>query len=147
MTPASRGAQASDLCFLDANVLFSAAYRPDTPLRELWNLPNVQLMTSTYAAVEAQRNLRQNAQRLELQRLLTQMHIVVDDAQHMHPAVDQIELADKDKPILSSALRAGATHLLTGDRKHFGACYGTRVESVLILRPADYLRSKLSPPE
>ena len=39
--------------FLDANVLFSAAYRLDTPLRKLFSLPNVMLVTSAYALEEA----------------------------------------------------------------------------------------------
>ena len=42
-----------DQVFLDVNVLFSAAYRVDTPLRKLFSLPNVMLVTSAYALEEA----------------------------------------------------------------------------------------------
>lgn len=50
-----------------------------------------------------------------------------------------IELPDKDRPILSAAVNAGATHLLTGDFRHFGPYYGEEIGGVLILPPADYL--------
>lgn len=46
-----------DRLFLDANILFSAAYRPDAGLRRLWEVPNVELVTSAYAGEEARRNL------------------------------------------------------------------------------------------
>ncbi len=32
-----------------------------------------------------------------------------------------------------------ATHLLTGDKDHFGRYYGLSIEGVLILRPASYM--------
>jgi len=31
-----------------------------------------------------------------------------------------VPLPEKDRPILEAAIRCRATHLLTGDRKHFG---------------------------
>jgi len=42
-----------DRLFLDANVLFSAAYMADARLRELWRLRDVELWTSRYALEEA----------------------------------------------------------------------------------------------
>jgi len=38
-----------------------------------------------------------------------------------------------------AAIRIGATHLLSGDFRHFGPYYGERIEGVLILSPGDYL--------
>jgi hypothetical protein len=46
-----------DRIFLDANVIFSAAYRPATDLRQLWALPDIRLLTSPYAISEVERNL------------------------------------------------------------------------------------------
>lgn len=46
-----------DVLFLDANVLFSAAYRDDAQIARLWDLDDVELITSHYAADEARRNL------------------------------------------------------------------------------------------
>jgi uncharacterized protein len=44
-----------DRLFLDANVLFSAAYRPGVRLLKLWKLKNVALFSSRYALEEALR--------------------------------------------------------------------------------------------
>ena len=46
-----------DRLFLDANVLFSAAYRPNAGLLRLWRLPDVVLCTGRYALEEARTNL------------------------------------------------------------------------------------------
>ncbi len=47
----------ADRLFLDANVLFSAAYRERSGLLKLWGVPEAQVITSRYAAAEARRNL------------------------------------------------------------------------------------------
>src|SRR5262245_55078747 len=99
--------------FLDANVLFSAAYREGAGLLKLWELPKVRLMTSAYAAEEARRNLDTVERRGRLERLLEGV-AVVSDAPDM-PLPRGIQLPEKDAPILRAAMAAGATHLLTGD--------------------------------
>ncbi len=58
-----------DRLFLDANVLFSAAYREDAGLVELWKLEDVELVTSAYAFEEARRNLTDDEQIERLQAL------------------------------------------------------------------------------
>jgi uncharacterized protein len=50
-----------------------------------------------------------------------------------------VSLPEKDRPILLSAIAANATHLITGDRMHFGRYFGRRVAGILIERPADYV--------
>lgn len=131
-----------DLVFLDANVLFSAAYRPDAQLRRLWELPDVELITSAYVVEEARRNLDNPKQRADLEKLLHTVKVmaVTPVNRQLSPAV---ELPDKDRPILLAAIDAKATHLLTGDFSHFGSYYGQAVEGVLILPPADYFRTRL----
>jgi uncharacterized protein len=132
-----------DLIFLDANILFSAAYRPDAGLRRLWSQPRrVRRMTSVYAAEEARRNLSQPKQREELEELLGSVEIIGTAASTDRPLFSTIELPDKDQPILLAAIGAGATHLLTGDSQHFGPYYGERIEGVLIFSPGDYLTSR-----
>ena len=42
-----------DRVFLDANVLFSAAYSEGSRLRELWRLAETELLTSAFALEEA----------------------------------------------------------------------------------------------
>jgi hypothetical protein len=51
-------------------------------------------------------------------------------------------LPAKDVPILLAAMEAGAAHLLTVDKKHFGVLYGKAVAQTLVLTPGAYLRSR-----
>ncbi|MBV8773910.1 MAG: hypothetical protein JO166_16515 [Deltaproteobacteria bacterium] len=46
-----------DKVFLDANVLYSAAYMEFAGLARLWSLDDVQLLSSAYAIDEARRNI------------------------------------------------------------------------------------------
>lgn len=129
-----------DRVFLDANVLFSAAYRPDAGLRRLWKLPDTRLVSSVYAAEEARRNLNAPGQRKALEELLDDVELTY--AAYTESArVPAVELPDKDWPILLAAVSAGATHLLTGDPRHFGPYYGEKPGGILILTPGDYLAS------
>jgi len=123
--------------FLDANVLFSAAYRRDAELRKLWKLPNVNLVTSLYAVEEARRNLDAQEQIKDLEVLLQDIEVTVAAPEDRPLALAQ-KLSDKDRPILLAAIAARATHLLTGDTKDFGSLYRKTVEDVLILPPAEF---------
>jgi predicted nucleic acid-binding protein len=123
--------------FLDANVLFSAAYREKSRLMRLWNRPGAELVTSAYAAEEARRNLASPDQRARLESLLSQMRIVAESDAPM-PA--SVKLPDKDHPILKAAIAAGATHLITGDVRDFGHYFSRRIAGVLVVTPADFIR-------
>ncbi|NND01489.1 MAG: PIN domain-containing protein [Acidimicrobiia bacterium] len=127
-----------DRVFLDANVLFSAAYRADSGLRRLWKYRSVALITSGYAAEEASRNLEDVDQQRRLGELLKKVEIVPESLGRHEP--EGWNLLEKDRPILAAAIRAEATHLLTGDTRHFGHLMGSTVEGVQVLRPAQYLR-------
>ena len=132
-----------NIVFLDANVLFSAAYRSDAGVRRLWELPEVRLTTSAYAAEAARRNL-EASRRADLEKLLEVVELVADVAPGERAT--SIEFAEpglphKDVPILLAAIRSGATHLLTGDFKHFGSYYEKTIQGVLVMTSADYLRS------
>jgi hypothetical protein len=126
--------------FLDANVLFSAAYRVDSGLLRLWSVPGAVLMTSGYARAEALANLSEAEAVVRLDRLCAGLALVPESPESL-PAVFAA-LPDKDAPILTAALAAGATHLLTGDRRHFGPFFGCRVEGLLILPPGAYLHRR-----
>lgn len=128
--------------FLDANVLFSAAYREDSGLRRIWELSGIALVTSTYAVEEARRNLGIGDRRSRLDALLVSVQQMPEVAEMELPPT--VELPDKDRPILLAAIRAGATHLLTGDVRHFGRYFGEIVGGVRILPPSDFLRSSTS---
>lgn len=125
--------------FLDANVLFSAAYRAESRLAELWTLPETQLVTSAYALEEARRNLHGIDQRRRLEALAARVRITHEGGAWALPP--DVILPEKDRPILSAALVSGATHLVTGDQTHFGPWYGKQVGGVTIIKPAAYLQS------
>ena len=116
--------------FLDANILFSAAYRDGAGLRKLWGLPNVVLLTSGYAVEEARRNLDTPERRERLEGLLVAVQIVMEAPRT--PSPDGARLPEKDQPILRAAIAAGATHLLTGDLRDFGHLFGHRVGGVVV---------------
>jgi predicted nucleic acid-binding protein len=126
-----------DRLFLDANVLFSAAYRPNAGLLRFWRLPKVELCTSRYALEEARINLTENAQLRRLEKLSDKLNLF-DPASRELPR--GVTLPEKDIPILLAAIEARCTHLITGDLRHFGAHFGKKLAGVLVLPPADYLR-------
>jgi|SRR6185437_11015391 len=128
-----------DRVFLDANVLFSAAYRPDAGLLGLWKLRDVVLCTSRYALEEARINLTEEAQAVRLQKLAADLDIFDSPFQELPPG---IALPGKDAPILQAAIALRATHLLTGDLRHFGPYLGKSIGGVLVLLPAHYLKSR-----
>jgi predicted nucleic acid-binding protein len=128
--------------FLDANVLFSAAYLEHSGLARLWTLHDVELVTSAYAIEEARRNLA--IDRLEALSRLTQFTkaIVTVDAPQGLKLPNSVRLEPKDQPILLAAIHGHADYLLTGDARHFEHLYGKRIEMVLVLRPAQYFASR-----
>lgn len=126
-----------DRLFLDANVLFSAAYRSDARLRRLWAAKDVKLVTSSYAVEEARRNLDSLEQREELEKLVKKMEVLASSPAERPVTID---LPQKDRPILLAAIESKADYLITGDFTHFGKYYGKTVEGVLILTPSEYLQ-------
>jgi len=97
-------------------------------------------VSSAYAVEETRRNISDTEARARLEALLGETTIVAEGSLAEPPP--NLTLAPKDRPILAGAIRAGATHLITGDRKDFGKLFGRRIGGVLILRPADYFRSR-----
>lgn len=126
-----------DRLFLDANVLFSAAYLPGAGLLQLWKLKNVVLCSSHYALEEARINLTDEDQRGRLNNLSAMLHLF-EASQGTLP--QGISLPKKDAPILLAAIEARSTHLLTGDIRHFGPYFGKKIDGLMIVLPGEYLR-------
>jgi len=126
--------------FLDANVLYSAAYLEGSGLLTLWRLSGVELLSSAYAVEEARRNLREDrpGALARLDNLLRKVRTVDEGEGGDTPG--SVQLDAKDWPILLAAVRGNAGFLLTGDKRHFGHLYGQTVRAVTVCRPADYLR-------
>lgn len=130
-----------DRLFLDANVLFSAAYKSDSRLLQLWKLRNTLLCSSRYAVEEARVNLSEEYQQQALEKLSAVLKLFEAADRSLRRA---ISLPEKDSPIFLAAIAARATHLLTGDMQHFGPYFGRKFEGVLIVPPAQYLKFRES---
>ena len=128
-----------DRVFLDANVVFSAAYSPGSRLLELWQLDGVELVTSLFALEEARRNLGHDC--LDTLDELASKTVIVSGTRTGELPAD-VQLAEKDIPILLAAIDSGSNYLLTGDKRHFDTLYGKTISGALILTPAQYLRIK-----
>jgi predicted nucleic acid-binding protein len=128
-----------DKIFLDANVLFSAAYKADARVSRLWALDDVVLCSSRYALEEARFNLSDEDQRARLVKLSAKVQLF--DAAH-GDLPHGIRLPEKDVPILLAAIEARATHLLTGDVRHFEPYLGKKIAGIAVLLPGEYLRMR-----
>ena len=128
-----------DRVFLDANVLFSAAYKAEARVGELWNMKDVSLWTSRYAWEEARINLEEEDQQKRLLELSEALHFgeAGDDALPVG-----VRLPEKDEPILQAAIATRAHYLLTGDVRHFGPYLGKRIAGVRVSLPVNYLKAR-----
>ncbi len=123
--------------FLDANVLFSAAYG-SPGLRTLWILARAgrhELLASIHVIEEARRNLEAR-HRGALEALVRKLTII--------PAAPPdlpcpIEVPAGDREAFLAAVAGGASHFLTGDARHFGRYFGKRVLGILIQTPGEYV--------
>ena len=127
--------------FLDANVLVSAALKPESRLASLWERSEVRLLASPHVVEEARRNVGAPEAASRLEALLEALAVLPAE-----PADFAIEddpgLPPKDRPVLLGAIVARADVLLTGDLTHFGCCMGRTVAGVRIMLPGEYLRER-----
>ena len=126
-----------DKLFLDANILFSAAYKENSCLLEFWHLHGISLISSGYAIEEARRNLSTQPQLERLLLLNESLEIITEYSDSLIPS--DIQLKIKDRPILAAAIAAYADFLITGDKRDFGHLYEKIINNVMILPPSTYL--------
>lgn len=127
--------------FLDANVLVSAALKPDSRIATLWTLADVRLLASPYVLAEARRNMPDIVAAERLERLLAALVVLPVEPANF-PIADDPNLPPKDRPVLLAAIVSGADVLLTGDITHFGGCLGRVVAGVRVLLPGEFLRAR-----
>ena len=136
--------------FLDANVLFTAAYSPDGVsafLIELGAAGRVTLLTSPLAIVEAERNLEaKRPMALPILRgsLTAAVRVVKEPAPGDVARLTPPELSSKDRPLLAAAIAARATHFVTGDVADFGRWMNRRARLPLrVTTPRQFLTDVL----
>ncbi len=121
--------------FLDANILFSGSNR-QSALHQLLELLSEkhELATSCYAIEEARRNitLKKTDWLDDFEELVS--HLVLCPQAQLGK---DIELVEKDRPILGAAIAGKCEYLVTGDRKDFGHLFGKTIEGVFVLPPSD----------
>lgn len=130
--------------FLDANVLFSAAYRETGSVRAFFALSAAgacTLCSSAHALEEARRNLRlKHPARIgDLERLLESVELVPEPRPATVTWALAAGLPAKDAPILAAAVEARCHILATGDRSDFGVLMGRRLNGTVVMLPADAL--------
>lgn len=135
--------------FLDANILFTAAYSPQGLSGGLFRLAQsgrCTLCTSAFAHEEALRNLRKKApDRLgELTVLMEQVGLLPEPFPEGTAWAEALPLARKDAPVLAAAIQGKVDLFVTGDRRDFGHLFGQVVKGVRILNPATALAAVLS---
>lgn len=130
-----------DHLFLDANVLVSAALKPDSRLAELWRLDDVRLLGSPHVVAEARRNVGDPAAAARLEALIARVAVLPSEPADFE-ITDDPGLPAKDRPVLLAAIASGADHLLTGDLSHFGPCMARVIAGVRIALPGEYLRER-----
>lgn len=128
--------------FLDANVLFSAAYRETGSVRAFFDLANAgacSLVSSAHAEEEARRNVaaKQPDRVADLERLLGEIETCPEPRPATIAWALDSGLPPKDAPILAAAVEARCQILVTGDRTHFGALFGRRMRGTMVMLPAD----------
>ncbi|MBS3780452.1 MAG: PIN domain-containing protein [Desulfovermiculus sp.] len=136
--------------FLDANVIFTAAHNPDGKaalLLKLGKLGHWKLITSQLALEEARRNLTIKFPMClsSLKNLQQDLQIVANSVQTSCP----LELPAKDQPIFLAALQARATHLLTGDKAHFGVHMNkpSETQKIVIQTVGDFFKKLIEEEE
>lgn len=126
-----------DRLFLDANVLFSAAYKLDARVSRLWQLNDVLLYSSRYAVEEARFNLADENQQRRLSTLVQRLRFREAPERQLPRGVS---LPPKDVPILLAAIEARSHYLVTGDFRDFGPYFGRTIEGVVIISPSGYFK-------
>ncbi len=124
--------------FLDANILFSAAFTNGAVRRLLHDLTAAghTCVADGYVWEEARRNLAViSAEAVaELHRITAGIELHSHFAGAGAHAVE-IDLKEKDRPVLASAMALSCGALVTGDRTHFGRLFGATVSGVSIHSP------------
>lgn len=122
--------------FLDANIIFSAAYGSPA-VKRLWERAgdgDFSLLASPYVIEEARRNLDTEDQAAALGKFLSRVKVVPEADPEISCPLD---LPPKDRPVFMAAVQARADYLVTGDLIHFGSYFGKSILGVTICRLKD----------
>lgn len=117
--------------FLDANVLFAGAKFGSQVARLVRRIMDRgTVVSSDYAREEAIRNIRvkRPAWQEEFDALCERIEWIGTGCFTL-----EVELAEKDVPILCSAIAGRCDYLVTGDKRDFGHLFGKMVHGVEVV--------------
>ena len=117
--------------FLDANLLFSGSKRSSSVAEFIAFLSQkTELFTSDLAKEEARRNIeaKKPAWKEDFDKIISQVSELPTVLRSL-----PVELAEKDIPILTSAIAGKCDYFVTGDKRDFGHLFGKTVAGVKIV--------------
>lgn len=133
--------------FLDSNVLLSGLFSDKGAPRIILdlltlNLPMLTGSTGRYNLLEVERNLKKKMpEAIPLyHKYLPKLglEIVALPSRETVKSMAGV-IAEKDIPVLASALTCNADYLITGDKKDFDRLKSTKKHSLTIVSPADFI--------
>lgn len=114
-------------------MLISAAWKENSEVGRIWLIPGIELVTSNYVLAECRRNLPRPEQQDRLTRYLPLVRVLESPSTPV--LVDSPLLPEKDQQVLAAAVLARAKFLVTGDRNHFGAWFGSELLGIRVEPP------------
>jgi predicted nucleic acid-binding protein len=133
--------------FLDSNVVLSGLLSSTGAPRIILDilslsLPGIIGLTGRYNLIEIERNIKKKAPAVlpVYNEYLPKLHLeIVPLPSAAEAAMRSGIIADKDTPVLVSAINGRADFLITGDKKHFDKAKIRKTIPCRILNPSEFL--------
>ncbi len=137
--------------FLDSNVILSGLFSERGAPRILLDLLSLRLpfligSTGRYNLIEIERNLKKKMPNfLSLSKAyLPKLNLKIIPLPRPKYVRDfSGQIAEKDVPVLISAIESKADFLVTGDKQHFGKIRGIEKYSFHVVTPSEFIDSIL----
>ena len=137
--------------FLDSNVILSGLLSEKGAPRILLDLLSLRLpfligSTGRYNLIEIERNLKKKMPGLLFvyKAYLPKVNLKVIPLPRPEEVRDfSGQIAEKDIPVLISAIRSKADFLVTGDKQHFGKIRGLDKYPLQVVTPSEFIESIL----
>jgi predicted nucleic acid-binding protein len=133
--------------FLDSNVLLSGLFSDKGAPRIILDLvtldlPLLSAATGRYNLMEVERNLRKKmpAAIPIYHKYLPMLRLEIVEL----PSAETVKrmsgvIAEKDVPVLASAIACGADYLITGDKKDFARLKKDKKYEIVIISPSEFV--------
>ena len=133
--------------FLDSNVVLSGLLSSTGAPRIILDiltlsLPGIIGLTGRYNLIEIERNIKKKAPAVlpVYNEYLPKLHLeIVPLPSTAEVAMRSGIIADKDTPVLVSAIKGQADFLITGDKKHFDKAKIRKATPCRIMNPYEFL--------